>query len=191
MPTDGTLVELERLGKSIEKLRVLKTKQNFGGPAGPRNVGLKNAIGDFVAFIDSDDLWHPNLLEIYCKYVFCGYSLISSTKFSFKNSYSFFSTFKNNPRLFTQPQLNCRKITYSDLLNSNLIVNSSVLVARNTILLVKFDERKRLVAVEDFVAWCHIHRMHGASLQLDLRMVGYRLHSNSLSAKNLECSKNN
>ena len=47
--TDGTLVELERLGKSIEKLRVLKTKQNFGGPAGPRNVGLKNAIGDFVA----------------------------------------------------------------------------------------------------------------------------------------------
>lgn len=38
---------------------------NSGGPASPRNIGLINAKGDWIAFIDSDDIWHINkLLEI-------------------------------------------------------------------------------------------------------------------------------
>ena len=38
------------------------SKQN-GGPSSARNYGIRNSIGQFVAFIDSDDVWLPNKLS--------------------------------------------------------------------------------------------------------------------------------
>ena len=37
--------------------------ENSGGPARPRNEGAKIATGDFLAFLDDDDLWAPEKLE--------------------------------------------------------------------------------------------------------------------------------
>jgi glycosyltransferase involved in cell wall biosynthesis len=43
--------------------RVRSVKQSNKGPATARNLGLSMATGDFVAFLDADDLWHPEKLE--------------------------------------------------------------------------------------------------------------------------------
>ena len=44
------------------RFRFLSTPQN-SGPGIARNVGIEAAQGQFVAFIDSDDLWQPTFLE--------------------------------------------------------------------------------------------------------------------------------
>ena len=36
--------------------------KNNGGPASARNRGIKEANGEFVAFLDADDVWKPDRL---------------------------------------------------------------------------------------------------------------------------------
>ena len=55
--TDGTSRILARMKKSIRVLR-----QDDRGPSAARNLGWRAASGDFVAFLDYDDLWHPEKL---------------------------------------------------------------------------------------------------------------------------------
>ena len=38
-------------------------QENSGGPASPRNHGIRRARGKWLAFCDDDDLWHPEKLE--------------------------------------------------------------------------------------------------------------------------------
>lgn len=42
---------------------------NSGSPARPRNVGVNASTGEWIAFLDSDDWWHPNKLQIMSQHV--------------------------------------------------------------------------------------------------------------------------
>src|SRR5680860_1084245 len=43
--------------------------ENWGGPARPRNRGIKLSQADWICFLDSDDWWCPNKLEECVKYL--------------------------------------------------------------------------------------------------------------------------
>ena len=58
--TDNTLEILEKIND--DRIIILKNDRNSGA-AVSRNKALRKAKGQWVAFLDSDDLWHPENLE--------------------------------------------------------------------------------------------------------------------------------
>jgi glycosyltransferase involved in cell wall biosynthesis len=62
--TDDTVARLDRFGD-----RVRVHEQPNSGAAVARNRGLSMARGEYVAFLDADDLWHPRKLQTQLEHV--------------------------------------------------------------------------------------------------------------------------
>ena len=60
---DGSKEDVKDFLKKYENKIKYIYKEN-GGPASARNIGIESARGDYIAFLDSDDLWLPNKLEL-------------------------------------------------------------------------------------------------------------------------------
>lgn len=60
---DGSATLCEKWAEEDNRFRFLRMPKN-SGPSAVRNVGLNHASGDFLAFVDSDDLIVPNYMEI-------------------------------------------------------------------------------------------------------------------------------
>jgi len=59
--TDGSVAYLDSLG---DPRIVIVTEPHSGNPAALRNLGVANAHSPWIAFLDSDDLWAPEKLEL-------------------------------------------------------------------------------------------------------------------------------
>ena len=61
--TDTTPVVVEELGRQDPRIRLVRHDRNRGAQAA-RNSGINAASGDWVAFLDSDDTYVPDSLEV-------------------------------------------------------------------------------------------------------------------------------
>ena len=60
--TDGTWDDLVAQGSRVRSVR-----QENAGPGAARNLGVQHAAGEYLAFLDSDDLWFPWTLATYAR----------------------------------------------------------------------------------------------------------------------------
>jgi glycosyltransferase involved in cell wall biosynthesis len=62
-PTDNSAEIVENIAKEDNRIKPVYNPQNMGLPAA-RNIGVENATGEYIHFIDSDDLICPDFYEI-------------------------------------------------------------------------------------------------------------------------------
>jgi hypothetical protein len=81
--TDDTLERLEQFQSRVRLIRQVNS-----GPAMARNRALAQATGEYIAFLDSDDLWFPWSLATYAGIIhnFSGPSFIAGCPFVFRSS---------------------------------------------------------------------------------------------------------
>lgn len=97
--TDNTLEKLKKYGSSI---RVLN--QCHKGANAARNKGIKEAKGEYIAFLDSDDEWLSDKTNIQMDYLekskkqicFCPYQLMDEKERTFPSDYTESDKYENN-----------------------------------------------------------------------------------------------
>lgn len=59
---DGSIDNTESVIQNISDPRLRYIRQDNAGPAAARNLGMREARGQYIAFLDSDDIWYPGHL---------------------------------------------------------------------------------------------------------------------------------
>jgi glycosyltransferase involved in cell wall biosynthesis len=166
--TDDTGERLTAYGN-----RVRYIYQQNSGPAVARNRGVQDAHGDWIAFLDADDLWLPYRLELQVELLrrLCEPALLCSHTIAFTDQ---------PPSIPAKPSLTSPiELTVHQILFRNYIGTSTVMVPRDVILAVGGFDR-RYCGPEDFDLWLRVARRLKVWLMPEA-LVLYRVLSNSLS----------
>ena len=161
-------------------------QKNSGGPAKPRNEGIKKAKGEWVAFLDSDDWWLPDKLK----------NCISKINHDNDLIYHDLIVERNNKILFKRKKLKSRQlkkpILKDLLLNGNTISNSSVIVRKKLLVEAGYiDEREALIAVEDFHIWLKIAKLTDKFLHIPESLGYYFENDEGISKKDMSVPSKN
>ncbi len=173
---DGSDDDTEELVKQFNDSRIKYLKrEHTGSPAFIRNQGIKIAKGEYIAFLDSDDLWLLNKLE---KQV---YELENNEKILAVAGKRIVFPYKSN-----RMRLKHKKdiiISFRDLFGNNLIHTSSILIRTSLINKIGYyDEDCRLMSGQDYDYWLKIITYQNNSiLILKDKLIKYRIHPSSIT----------
>ncbi len=119
---------------------------NWGGPAKPRNIGIKNSKAKWICFLDSDDWWLPSKLQE-CKMYIDDYDFI------FHDVKKYNGEIQNNNVFDKFIQIQTFFSPERILYNGNFISCSSVCIKRSLFDNYLFEEDPSIIALEDYYAW--------------------------------------
>ncbi len=134
---DRTHGEISKLSGD-PRLRVIRHKRNRGVSAS-RNTGLEMAKGKYVCFLDADDSWAADKLQLQYEFMEEQLCTISYMNYSRVNASGQTQSVVYAPH----------KLTFEDLLVSNRIGNLTAMVRRDAVSELRFKE----VGHEDYLYW--------------------------------------
>lgn len=177
---DTSIDIIRKYQKTDNRIKIIQLDINKGGPAYPRNEGIKEARGEYLAFVDADDVWKPHKLQA---------------------QLAFFDTHNNIDMLYTHCDIidengvskgRAKNQILKNLLgifmeDSSLIfyinfININTLIIKNDVL-SPFNEEPSLIAIEDWMF--HILNFQAGKKggYIDESLINYRVHTASLSSR--------
>jgi len=171
--TDKILADI-----SDERIRSVKIPRT-GSVSASRNLGLGMATGEWIAFLDSDDLWDCSKLSTTLSFISRGYEFIYHPLRILDE--------KNPNTKYRAPQNTQIKspIYINLLLGGNKIALSSVVVRKMYLEIIGgMNESKELYALEDYDAWLRISQLTEKFFCIPQVLGSYRVHENNISNDN-------
>lgn len=179
--TDGTAAICDRFARMDSRIRYYVNFKNIG-VLETRLRAINLSKGEWIAFIDSDDIWSPDKLEKQadlqketgCDLVYTASSFINE-----------------NGKMFKWIMHVPEEVSYKRLLRQNIISNSSVLLRKSDFLKYSpYSEREKDMH-EDFACWLCMLRAGLKARGINEPLITYRIHKKSISSNKVNASKLN
>ncbi|MCU8055572.1 glycosyltransferase [Shewanella sp. SM34] len=153
------------------RIKVISMESNSGSPVKPRNCGILQAAGDYISFLDSDDIWFPNKLEIQLS------EMQSKGYFVSHSSYNRVDV----DGLLLKSVYTPTFVDFNKLLHGNCIGNLTGIYNSNV--LGKFYQKD--IGHEDYLMWLQI-LSKSPSLGISQPLAAYRVVDSSVSSNKLK-----
>lgn len=175
---DGSTDDSADIIKGMEqmdgRIKYLKTNAPSGSPIVPRNIGVKKALGRYIAFLDSDDAWLANKLERQMKM----FEQYEDMAICFSNYEKMTEQGERNNRIIKAPTIT----TYKQLLLSNVIGCLTAVYDTEKVGKVFFQNHSH----EDYILWLDILKRGYVARNTNTVEALYRVRENSVSSNKLK-----
>jgi len=169
---DFSDIKTRRKIKKYEKLKKIKIywlKKNRGA-AYCRNLAINKSNSEYLAFIDSDDIWEKNKLKLQVQYM---------KKNNHDLTYTYYKTFGAKLKKIIPPL----KFSFDSFTKNTSIATSTMIVKRKIAKNIKFTNT---AICEDYYFKCKILKKIKFAYCLENYLTKYRIRENSLQSNKLK-----
>lgn len=171
--TDNSALIVKHYCEIDQRIRYFKTDFPSGSPALPRNIGIRNAKGRYIAFLDSDDVWLPNKLEE--QLLLFNDSQIAIV---YSNYEKITENGERSNRIIKAPVM----VGYKQLLLGNVIGCLTAIYDTNMVGKIYFSDQFH----EDYIMWLSILKKGYIAKNTNTVTSLYRVRKQSISSNKLK-----